>query len=433
MEDFAELIRLSLELPKGYISKKVINGKTYYYLQYFENGKKLSKYIKKENLPTIEAQLKKSEEVHERLMKFESTSKKMAVLDKRARELTGYLMMEDEVVASFKTGELTYINEQKAPLLIKRTHNLSTFLASRAIDSTRINSRLLKRYLNVSHENDETIPLYAHGAVITDNYWFKPLGSRLKYKDICFDSDMYADIALKGEIRFFFKKNYLNPQLTLIGSFEKCWRKINNQWWIYKKGTPKEYFSELFAYELCRRFGFDTAIYEYDDGYIKSLNFADKYNFEPMSAIADNDDTFDNSFNRIYKYGEDFAKDYLKIIFMDALINNVDRHNENYGFFRNKKTGKIVKMAPNFDNNMSLISRSPLIENCTRDGFIQLFIKFLRNNQKAHELIKTIPFIELTPQIINDCVNNIPIKIEEDIKTPLLKRYKYLIDIIKNH
>ena len=106
MEDFAELIRLSLELPRGYISKKIIKGKNYSYLQYFENGKKVSKYIKEKDLPELEKQLKKSEEVHEKLVKYESTSKKMPVVDKRARELTGYLMMENEVVATFKNGQL---------------------------------------------------------------------------------------------------------------------------------------------------------------------------------------------------------------------------------------------------------------------------------------------------------------------------------------
>ena len=33
------------ELPAGYISKKIINGKTRYYLQWSEGGKKKSKYV----------------------------------------------------------------------------------------------------------------------------------------------------------------------------------------------------------------------------------------------------------------------------------------------------------------------------------------------------------------------------------------------------
>ena len=35
----------------------------------------------------------------------------------------------------------------------------------------------------------------------------------------------------------------------------------------------------------------------------------------------------------------------------------MDRHTENYGILRERDTGKIVCMAPNFDNNIALISR----------------------------------------------------------------------------
>ncbi len=42
---------------------------------------------------------------------------------------------------------------------------------------------------------------------------------------------------------------------------------------------------------------------------------------------------------------------------MDALVFNVDRHTQNYGLLRSRETGEILSMAPNFDNNMALISR----------------------------------------------------------------------------
>ena len=431
MEDFAELIKLALELPRGYISKKTIKGKTYYYLQYFENGKKVSKYIKKDELENIQKQLEKRDEVQEELFKIESTSKRLAVLDKRSRELTGYVMSNDDIVAEYKQGKLIILDENKCPLLIRRTHNLSSFLSSRALDNSRINSRLLKRYLRIAHESDEMVSLYAHGASITDNYWFKPLGSRLHFKDICFDRDYYADIVLKGKIDYFSKKLFLNPQLTLIGSFEKCWKLVNNEWWMYKKGNDKEYFSELFVEQLCNYFGFDSAHYEYDDGFIRSKNFALEYNFEPMSSLMDNDDIYDHVFNLIYKMNPNFAKDYLKIIFMDTLVNNVDRHNENYGFLRNKKTGKIIKMAPNFDNNMALISRNSLNGNASKDGFVSIFIKFLQKNKEASSLMKEIDVKPLSKEVIAKLISNIPIRVDEDIADPLIKRFDYLINKIK--
>lgn len=431
MEDFSELIKLALELPSGYISKKTIKGKTYYYLQYFENGKKISKYIKQSELETIKKQLEKRDEVEEKLFKIESTSKRLAVLEKRSRELTGYVMSGDDIVAEYNKGQLVFLDEQKCPLLIRRTKNLSLFLSSRALDNSRINSRLLKRYLRIAHESDEMVSLYAHGASITDNYWFKPLGSRLHFKDICFDRDYYADIVLRGKIDYFSNKLFLNPQLTLIGSFEKCWKLVNKEWWIYKKGTDKEYFSELFIEQLCKFFEFDTAHYEYDDGFIRSKNFADKYNFEPMSSLMGNDDTFEHVFNLLYEMNINYAKDYLKIVFMDILVNNVDRHNENYGFLRDKKTGKIIKMAPNFDNNLALVSRESLDPNMYRSGLATLFIKFLAKNKNASNLIKEIRIKTLTKEVVEAIIKNIPVHIDEDITTPILKRFNYLIDKIK--
>ena len=156
-----------------------------------------------------------------------------------------------------------------------------------------------------------------------------------------------------------------------------------------------------------------------------------EYNFEPMSSLMDNDDIYDHVFNLIYKMNPNFAKDYLKIIFMDTLVNNVDRHNENYGFLRNKKTGKIIKMAPNFDNNMALISRNSLNENCTKDGFVGIFVKFLQKNNEASSLMKEIRIRELCKKDIESLINNIPIHVDEDIAIPLEKRFNYLMNKIK--
>ena len=54
---------------------------------------------------------------------------------------------------------------------------------------------------------------------------------------------------------------------------------------------------------------------------------------------------------------EKIADDYVNIIFMDTLCMNMDRHTNNYGVLRNSENGAIEKSAPNFDNNIALISR----------------------------------------------------------------------------
>ena len=59
-------------LPKGYISQKNIQGKTRYYLQWSENGKKKSKYIKDGDLERIRDQIEQRKTLQEELKELQN-------------------------------------------------------------------------------------------------------------------------------------------------------------------------------------------------------------------------------------------------------------------------------------------------------------------------------------------------------------------------
>ncbi len=79
-------------LPQGYISKKTIKGKQYFYLQNRANGKVLSKYIKEDEIQKISLELELSKkykaeipQIESRLLELEQAAK---LLDKKlSREL----------------------------------------------------------------------------------------------------------------------------------------------------------------------------------------------------------------------------------------------------------------------------------------------------------------------------------------------------------
>ena len=429
--DSKDILEQLNTLPDGYISVKKINGKEYYYLQYSENGKLRSKYIKYSELEVIRQQLEKRKELEKLIHSFSSKGKDLREPSKRASELTGSLMMGDIVTAKFEKGILTYINEQLCPLMIKRTKNLEMFLSSRAIDRGRTNSRLLKKALNISSAEDTTVALYSYGATITDNYWFKPRGSRLKYHDIAFEYDYYHDLALTGEILIYPSKPKYSPQPTLIGSYEKCWRRIDDSWWLYKSGTENELFSELFCSLLATKLRIPTAKYELDGEYIRTKNFAENINFEPILSIAGDDDNYENVFNAILSIDKKIAKQFLLLAWFDTLTNNVDRHNENCGLLRDRKDGNILSLAPNFDNNLALISRNSVLNlNPKTDGIIKYFEKFLKQNSIAKQMYQNIKYPKLTENMIRQCFDEIPIKKDESMITKyLMNRYNYLMSI----
>lgn len=432
MEKLDELISKLNTLPEGYISKKKINGKVYFYLQRKREKHIESIYIKRTDLEKIKEELSLREKLEneiESLMNNDNPLKDK--LSKRDEELTGYIMMHNVVTAKVKKGEIVWKNHKICPLIFLRSNYLESFLSKRIIDETRANSRLLKKALNINNIETNKLPLFVYSLVVTDNYWFRPSGSRLVYEDVKFKSDCYSELTLKGDTRLVSKKPRSNPQLTLIGSYEKCWKLIDGEWWLYKVGNNNELFSELFCSKLASKLDIPTAYYEKVGEYIKTKNFADIYNFEPMSALAGEDDSYENVFNVCLSLGDEIAKQYLTLIYFDALVENVDRHNENLGFLRNKRNGKIVSLAPNFDNNISLISRCNVLnENREKFGLTRNFVEFLKSNVKALELFKELELVEVTEQIINSCIKEIDIKVDEqNISNFVLNGYKFIIRI----
>lgn len=425
---YEELVKELNELPKGYISKKKINGNTYNYLQYLEDGKLHSQYVREENIEEIYSGLLRREKIEKQIDKDINQGRKLPTISKHAKELTGYLMMGDEIVGIYEKGIPTYINYDKCPLLIKRTNNLRKFLSSRVIDSSRTNSRILKKVMSIKENDDCLVSLYCYGSVITDNYWFKPKKSKLRYKDISFKNDSYAETSLTGNIYFFPKSPKYTPQLTLGGSYEKCWKYEDKKWYLYKKGNKEEIFSEILASYIASLLNIETAIYSLDGDFIKTQNFADKENFEPMSSVAGDNDNYENVYMCLKEYGEDIIKQYLKLIWFDALINNVDRHNENCGLLKDKKTGRVNRLAPNFDNNMSLISRNKVLNlDPSNDGFIKLFIEFVKKNKEVSNYYKQLDIRELKENDLYFAMSNIGIEEDENmIVRYLMNRYKYL-------
>ncbi len=100
------------------------------------------------------------------------------------------------------------------------------------------------------------------------------------------------------------------------------------------------------------------AEYALSGAYVISKDFTEgQLNFEPMANLVQDNEEYDLNYNVLQTLNPLLLRPYLDILFMDALVFNVDRHTQNYGLLRSRETGEILSMAPNFDNNMALISR----------------------------------------------------------------------------
>ncbi len=305
------------------------------------------------------------------------------------------------LVALWSDSDLNIVNSDLSPMYLVRFGDFSKWLESRAIDRHRPNSRLLKKVLRLKEYDDVDIVLNAYAQTITDNYWVKESTENVTYKDIKFTDDIFSDLALRGDydsLNYLASLNHKKPftqELTNIGSFEKCWRLINGTWYLYKKATSLQSFSEIYTYKLGKTLGFDMAYYRTDGVYTISKDFTNNasYNFEPAFNFMNEDEDYVNVIEELKKFNnsEELIKDYIRIIYLDTLVANPDRHTFNFGILRDVTTGEVLKLAPNFDNNMSLISNGiPHNLNRENDLLIKLFLEVM---QKYPEYMSDLPFI----------------------------------------
>lgn len=189
-----------------------------------------------------------------------------------------------------------------------------------------------------------------------------------------------------------------------------------------------ELFSELFACLLGEKMGFSMAHYEKEGNLIKSKDFAETTNFEPMMALLGEEEDYDVVYRFLSSLDPKIAFSYLKLIWFDSFIHNVDRHNENYGLLREKGSGKILSLAPNFDNNLALFAQGyPKGGSQEKDGLIHFFAAFLKKNEQARDSYREWELPPLCEKDIRAICQYIGIPIDEDLLVSyLLERYRVL-------
>ena len=338
------------------------------------------------------------------------------------------ILSGDTLVAIWQNRRLKIVNEALLPLFLKRVSHGDLWLETRAIDSHRANSRLLKKALRLGEKDDISTVIHVNAATITDNYWIRPMGSELTYEDVRFTDDYFSNLALKGSYNSFNRaansKRSRTPELTNVGSFEKCWKLREGRWWMYKKANHDEMFSELFIYELGTALGMNMAVYERGDGCIKSLDFtnAATVNFEPASAFMGDNEEYPDVVEALKKLCPEAIADYIRLLFMDTVCANPDRHTNNFGLLRDTNTGKLLGFAPNYDNNMALISRGYPSKPKAGDLLISLFNALLDDYP---EYRKYIP--ELTEETVRNTISKIGMRVKTQTIVDLVMGRYHLI------
>lgn len=257
------------------------------------------------------------------------------------------LMCKDVEVFNIETEEV--YNESLLPgYMIINSSNKTTFkkwLKLRYSSNTNTIARQLKG-VTFGQGNRIIIDEQTYALSLSDCYWIKDENLNLKFSDV---SPYYNDF-WKGD--GIYDEGMAIPTLYVGGYLTKAWESS-----LLLAKYSKSTLIESECSELCKLCDIEVVhitIMDNSEGvFVK--NFTDtKFMLEQadQSGRIDPDDFCDSDIVDLFNLKG------VQMLVIDAIVGNGDRHAGNFGWLRNTDTGEYVCMAPIYDFDHALDSKS---------------------------------------------------------------------------
>ena len=382
-EKLAELTARIKELPKGYISKKTIGGKIYYYHQWSESGSKQSRYIKDDEVEPLAKLIDERKELQTQVSALKKASTKKTKRNE-VNVMKCILMHKRTQVASIElddaTGFIQKIGEiyapEHLPVGIHVRHGvadrteLNQWWTDRSIPASRSGIREALEILEIA--NTKLLLLRCYGLSLSDQYWIKPDGSDLTWEDVNFFDNSFSDDI--GDVLFGAPKkdnalNFSSPDNTSDGFLKKRWKIIDGKRCLIKGGSNpfrQQPFNEVIATKIMERLDIPhvpyTLVWNKEAPYSVCEDFVDE-NTELIPAWRVMMTQKKNNSTSVYQHfvnccgalGVADVVPFLdRMITLDYIMANEDRHFNNFGLISNAETLEGIGMAPIYDSGSSL-------------------------------------------------------------------------------
>jgi hypothetical protein len=248
---------------------------------------------------------------------------------------------------------------------------LNDWLKGRSIPASR--AGIWNLYMYLGRNSTEYLTLKCYGLSLSDHYWIRPAGSGLIWADInFFQNDFSKDV---GEMLFGRTPadgkniNLVSPDNTSEGRLRKKWVVANGKRLLIKGGNDpwkQEPYNEVIASAIMKRLGIAhvpySLMFEEAEPYSVCENFLSVDTelvpaWKVFHSTTMNDGAYDYShlLRCCDLLGIPNVRPALdRILTLDYIIANEDRHYNNFGFVRNAETLKWLGVAPVFDCGTSL-------------------------------------------------------------------------------
>lgn len=252
---------------------------------------------------------------------------------------------------------------------------LNQWWSSRAIPASRKGIKNVLEELTI--QNTNFLVEKSWGLSLSDQYWIRPSDSNIAWEQVNFFQNSFSEDM--GNLLFGHKADgetidLMSPDNTSDGWLKKKWKIIDGKRYLIKGGsgaTQQEPYNEVFASKLMERLGIEHVPYTLyvENGYPFSIcedfvtadtELITAYHIMQMQKKPNHlswHRHFLNCCESLHILG---MQEYLdRMIVLDFLIANEDRHQNNFGVIRNAETLEYLGGAPIYDSGTSLWFNKP--------------------------------------------------------------------------
>lgn len=224
--------------------------------------------------------------------------------------------------------------------------------------------------MNIS--SPKLLLVLCHGLSLSDQYWILPDGSNLTWDKINFFQNDFSDDI--GDILFGTCKNlnvmdFSSPDNTSDGTLKKRWKIINGARCLIKGGSNpfhQQPFNEVISAGIMERLGISHVPYTLawnqgvpysvcEDFVTETTELIPAWRIVQTQKKSNNASAYLHFVNCCEALGIAGVVPFLdRMMVLDYIIANEDRHLNNFGLLRDAKTLEWIGFAPIYDSGSSL-------------------------------------------------------------------------------
>lgn len=293
-----------------------------------------------------------------------------------------YLLLKDDPILQINNnGSCKIIEFDRLPFALRKENvtfaDFIEWASNRTLSIGRSNAKEILNALRLSQTNRYAICKACRGVSLEDAYWIRQEGDEKTWKEVnLFENPLslfVTEVSLSGRNINYHgnaegKREIHTPELTTLGASAKAWIRESGGMYLHKIGKY-----EIPAHEILSALGIEHISYGISkESDINSyLSEERKQWIDSVGEVIVNSKLFTSQdislvtfeefkeFCGTYSlnpYEEAMKIDreaYLRMQIVDYILNNNDRHEQNWGFFMDNVTGKITGYCPLFDHDHS--------------------------------------------------------------------------------